>query len=65
MADDPELCARYSAWADARNQRFADKPKIDAAAWNKYWEKDYLHGRNANGSKAPPDHRTRLKLKPF
>jgi Family of unknown function (DUF6065) len=35
LADDPELFARYSAWADARNQRFADKPKMDAAAWNR------------------------------
>ena len=64
LADEPEVYEAYTAWADSR-KAFNEGLKVagsDAQAAK--WQKDYFSGSGSFGA-TPPDHRTRLRLKPF
>ena len=61
---DAEVHDAYTAWADSRrafNERL-QVPGSDAQA--EKWQKDYFRGGSRFGE-SPPDHRTKLRVKPF
>ncbi len=64
ITDDPDLERRFRAWSKDRNTFNADLKRPASEAAKKGWQKDYFHGRDADG-RAAQDHRTRLRLKPF
>jgi hypothetical protein len=63
--DDPEVLEAYTQWADSRRQFNADLKVEGSSAQQQKWQKDYFRGGGAEFGKAPPDHRTKVKLKEF
>jgi len=64
LDSDAEVHGAYTAWADSRrafNERLM-VPGSEAQA--EQWQKDYFRGGSRFGE-SPPDHRTRLRVKPF
>lgn len=65
LDSDPELAARYRAWADARAQFNRDLGDPDSDAVRERWQKGYYRGLQPDGSTGCPDHRTKVRAKPF
>ena len=64
LTADPEVAAAYAAWAESRS-RFNEGLRVAGSpAQAEKWQKDYFRGGTRFGE-SPPDHRTRLRLKPF
>jgi hypothetical protein len=64
LAADPEVQEAYTAWANSR-RRFNEGLRIPGSeARAEKWQKDYFRGA-ARFGESPPDHRTRLRAKPF
>jgi hypothetical protein len=65
LESDPELRTAYLAWADSRSDfnKALRLPGSEAQAQK--WQKDYFRGTASSISAAPPDHRTKLKLREF
>jgi hypothetical protein len=66
LSADPELQARYHAWSASRSE-FNKQLKIEESkAQAEKWQKHYQRGADTDFTAlAPPDHRTRLKLRSF
>ncbi|MEI9988002.1 MAG: DUF6065 family protein [Aliidongia sp.] len=64
LSDDPEVEAAFAAWAERRRNFNTDLQVAGSAAQQQKWQKDYFRGANPWGT-APPDHRTKVKLKEF
>lgn len=65
MESDPALMKQFHAWSRSRSEfqaRVAAEPPRDPAA---KWQKRYYRGQAMPGGTAAPDHRTRLRLRPF
>jgi hypothetical protein len=65
MADDPEVQAAYTKWAADRASFNKDLAVPGSAAQAAKWQKDYFKGAATGFGTAPPDHRTKLKLREF
>jgi hypothetical protein len=64
LETDPELAAAYETWRTSRSD-FNDALRDPASpATSEKWQKDYFKA-SARFGQPPPDHRTKLKLKPF
>ncbi|HEV2673935.1 MAG TPA: DUF6065 family protein [Aliidongia sp.] len=64
MAEDPEVQDAYTKWSAERAAFNKDLQVPGSAAQAAKWQKDYFKGAASFGT-APPDHRTKLKLKDF
>lgn len=64
MAADPEVQEAYLKWSADRAAFNKDLQVPGSAAQAAKWQKDYFKGAPGFGI-APPDHRTKLKLKDF
>lgn len=61
---DPEVQAAYTAWAESRRDFNAGLKVKGSKAEEEKWQKDYFRGSERFAA-PPPDHRTRLRVKPF
>ena len=64
LDQDPEVEEAYLAWAESRRNFNAELKVEGSAAQRQKWQKEYFKGASQWG-KAPPDHRTKVKLKDF
>jgi hypothetical protein len=58
LADDPEIQQAYEQWSTGRDQFHRQKALGEVHPDG--WQKDYFHGRDANGREVAPDHRTKV-----
>jgi hypothetical protein len=61
---EPELLTSIRDWAESRAEFIEQLGVPGSSAQVKGWQKDYFDGGGRFGT-APPDHRTRLRAKPF
>jgi len=65
LSADPEIERAYRDWSNDR-RRFNDELKMEGSeAQARKWQKDYFSGRSHRAIRAPADHRTRVRAKPF
>jgi hypothetical protein len=64
IESDEEVHAAYSAWAASRHAFNEGLGVPGSEARAQVWQKDYFRGGPRFGQ-SPPDHRTRLRVKPF
>jgi hypothetical protein len=64
LDQDPEVLRAYTEWADSRRNFIADLEVAGSSAQQQKWQKEYFKGAGQWG-KAPPDHRTKVRLKEF
>ena len=65
LSSDPEAERAYREWSQSR-LKFNSDLKVDGSdAQSRKWQKDYFSGRSEIPIKTPPDHRTKLRAKPF
>jgi hypothetical protein len=65
LNDNPEAARQFAAWSQSRNQfqaKVAEKPPL---ANTDQWQKRYYRGLDMDDKPGVPDHRARLRLKPF
>jgi hypothetical protein len=65
LAEEPELLRSFTAWGTSRDQHNVEKQAEGTEAAREKWQKDYYQGRNVEGPDGPPDHKIKLRLKPF
>lgn len=61
---DPEVARSYARWRDDRVQFLEELPVIGSQANREEWQRHYVHGEAADGTKAP-EHQRKLTLRPF
>ncbi len=61
----PEKQQQHDAWQQSRRDFIIDLPKAGTEANDSRWQKSYYRGFLPDGSPAPADHQTKLRLKPF
>jgi hypothetical protein len=59
-----ELFAAYTAWVESRQAFHKGLAVPGSEAQAEKWQKDYFRGISRFGQ-SPPDHRTKLRVKPF
>jgi hypothetical protein len=65
MADDPEVQEAYTKWSADRATFNKELAVPGSAAQTAKWQKDYFKGSATGFGTAPPDHRTKVKLRDF
>ncbi len=65
LDDDPELARQHRLWADARARFNEDLGDPDSIAAKERWQKGYYRGLMPDGADGIPDHRTKLRARPF
>ena len=66
LSEDPELERQHRAWSASRASFNRDLQEPGSKAQADKWQKLYYRALDADGRRADvPDHRTRLRLKPF
>ena len=65
MNDAPEVRRQYLAWNASRLAFQADLSKTHSPVQSDRWQKRYYRGLDMDGRQGVPDHRARLRLKPF
>jgi hypothetical protein len=65
LSSDPEAERAYREWSESRVKFNADLKVEGSDAQSRKWQKDYFSGRSEIPVKAPADHRTKLRAKPF
>ncbi len=65
LSDDPALEREHTGWMASRNQFNAELRRPGSQAQGEKWQKLYYHGLDTEGRTIAPDHRTRVRLKPF
>ena len=65
LSDDPALERQHVAWMASRNQFNAELRRPGSQAQADKWQKLYYQGTDMDGRAIAPDHRTRLRVKPF
>jgi hypothetical protein len=61
---DPAVARAYREWHRSRSSFLTDLRLPGTEAREQEWQKDYVHGRNPDGSVAP-EHQRKLSLRPF
>jgi len=64
LYDDPEIAKGFLEWRESRSKFIQDLPVKGTAAHEEEWQKDYVHGRQPDGTVAK-EHQRKLALKPF
>jgi hypothetical protein len=62
---DPATAARFQAWSEARDAFHAQRQQDAGEAPTDRWQKHYYRGVDVAGETFVPDHRTKLRLRPF
>jgi hypothetical protein len=65
LDDDPELAQRFRTWYPSRVQFNQDLRKPGSDASRTRWQKHYYRGRMFDDTEGPPDHRIKLRVKPW
>jgi len=65
LAENPDLLAQFEAWSRSRSAFQATMTDGQPRPPTDKWQKRYFRGLTMNGEEAAPDHRTKLRLKPF
>jgi hypothetical protein len=64
-AADRDTYDAYVNWRESRSKFIDDLQVVGTEANRARWERTYFQGARADGVKGPPDHQTRIRLKPF
>jgi hypothetical protein len=62
---DPATAARFRAWSEARDEFHARMQREPPKAPADRWQKHYYRGTDVGGETLIPDHRAKLRLRPF
>jgi hypothetical protein len=65
LSEAPDLKQEYEAWMKSRNSFNSELKQTGSQAQEERWQKRYYRGVDMAGQQGTPDHRTRLRLKPF
>jgi hypothetical protein len=65
LDDEPELAQHYRSWHAARLEFNRDLKNPDSEAVRQRWQKHYYRGLLSDGAPGPPDHRIKLRVKPW
>ena len=65
LSEAPKLEGEFRAWEHARTSFNQDLQVEGSKAREERWQRTYFQGATPSGEKAPADHRTRLRLRPF
>jgi hypothetical protein len=55
----------YAHWRESRTKFIDDLQVAGTEANRAGWERTYFQGARTDGTKGPPDHQTRIRVKPF
>jgi hypothetical protein len=64
LAEEPGVCAAYTAWANGRKAFNEELKVVGSEAQTEKWQKDYFRGSDRYGD-SPEDHRTKLRAPGF
>lgn len=65
LSEDPELEKEYKQWMESRDNFNASLSDPESQAAREKWQKSYFRGLTPTGKRAPGEHRSRLRLRPF
>jgi hypothetical protein len=66
LESEPELHAKYQVWAESRRSFNVNLKEAGSKAQSEKWQKEYFRGQGPGGGvSAPPDHRTKVRLREF
>jgi hypothetical protein len=65
LTDNPALKIQHDSWSASRDQFNVDLKRSGSQAQDDKWQKRYYHGLDMEGRAIAPDHRTRIRVKPF
>ncbi len=65
LNDNPDAARQFAAWSQSRDAFQAEVAKSPPTARTDKWRKRYYRGRDMDDQLGVPDHRARLRLKPF
>lgn len=65
LSSNPELQEQFTAWSQSRTAFQAQQAATPSAVPAEKWQKRYYRGLDMQDRAGAPDHRTRLRLKPF
>jgi len=65
LGADPDTEKRFRAWSEARDAFHAKMQREPPKAPADRWQKHYYRGVDVSGAVLVPDHRAKLRLKPF
>ena len=65
LADDPDAARQFAAWSESRNAFQAKVAEKAPASTAEQWQKRYYRGLDMDDKPGAPDHRAKLRLKPF
>lgn len=65
MKDAPDVQRQFMAWHESRSAFQADTSKTQSPVASDRWQKRYYRGLDMDDRPGAPDHRARLRLKPF
>ncbi len=65
LADNPEAARQFAAWSASRTNFLASVAEKPPASVSEQWQKRYYRGLDMDDKPGVPDHRSKLRLKPF
>ena len=65
LNDDPEAARQFAAWSQSRNAFQAKVAEQTPSSGADQWQKRYYRGLDMDDKPGVPDHRAKLRLKPF
>lgn len=65
LHDEPETSQQFMLWRDQRDDFARRLAMKESEAVGEKWQKTYYRGLNPDGGKGPPDHKIKLRVKPF
>ncbi len=65
LNDNPDAARQFAAWSQSRNSFQAQVAEKPPSAGADQWQKRYYRGLDMDDKPGVPDHRAKLRLKPF
>ena len=65
LSDNPDAARQFAAWSELRNSFQAKVAEKAPSAPTDQWQKRYYRGLDMDDKPGVPDHRAKLRLKPF
>jgi Family of unknown function (DUF6065) len=65
LKDNPDAARQFAAWSESRNSFQAKVAEEAPSSGSDQWQKRYYRGLDMDDKPGVPDHRARLRLKPF